>query len=220
MSDSTKICIKCKSQLPMTSEYYKVIKQNKCGFSGKCKKCLNEDRQEWRKKQVGYISKEERFSKTLEERFWDKVDVKTENECWEWKASLTLHGGYGQLMNYKNGKRILIKAHQFSYKINKGENSNGLMVCHKCNNSKCCNPNHLYLGTAKDNWNDTTNCGHNYKLPPVRPEKVHCAKINFEIATIIRNSDENGVVLSKKYGISKTMISKIKRGLSWKVSIQ
>ena len=54
-------------------------------------------------------------------------------------------------MSFQN-KQIL--AHQVSYKIHYGDRPNGLMICHKCNNRKCVNPNHIYAGTSQDNHND------------------------------------------------------------------
>lgn len=149
-------------------------------------------------------------------RFWEYVDVRKKNECWEWKASLTVRGGYGQLMTYINGKRILEKAHRLSYEINKGCIPDELMVCHSCHNAKCCNPNHLYLGTAEDNWNDTIENGNAYQLPPIEPEKVHCAKLDFEKAREIRESDKPAKYFVEKYNVTKTTISRVRSNKIWK----
>mgnify|MGYP002133214347 CR=1 FL=1 len=150
---------------------------------------------------------------SLIDRFWKYVDKKSNSECWEWNGSLAKRGNYGQISH----KLKTLKSHRLSYEINIGPIPEGKMVCHKCGNSKCCNPNHLYAGTAKDNWNDCINHLTAYKLPPIKPENVHCAKINYEIANEIRNSTENGVILGKRYNLTKTMISRIKRNLSWKI---
>jgi hypothetical protein len=144
-------------------------------------------------------------------RFWKYVDKKSDNECWEWKASLMKRGNYGQLRD--NTK--LLKSHRLSYEIHFGKIEDGKFICHKCGNSKCCNPNHLYSGTPKENWHDAIKHNTAYKLPRIKPEDVHCAKINYDIANEIRNSPEKGVYFVKKYNISKAMVSRIRKNLSW-----
>jgi len=146
------------------------------------------------------------------QRFWKYIDKKSDEECWNWKGSIMKRGNYGQLRH--NLKTL--KAHRLSYEINIGEIPEGKMICHSCGNSKCCNPSHLYAGTSQDNWFDSVKHSTAYHLKPIKPEDVHCAKINYDIASEIRNSSENGVVLGKKYNVSKTMISRIKRNLAWK----
>lgn len=90
--------------------------------------------------------------KTVENRFWSKVDKS--GDCWEWKAA-KLPFGYG-LFGYK-GKSV--KAHRFSWELSNGEIHYDLLVCHKCDNPSCVNPNHLFLGTHKDNFNDMVEKG-------------------------------------------------------------
>lgn len=89
--------------------------------------------------------------KTLKERFWDKVEKNSINECWIWKGAVS--HGYG--VAWHNGK--LIRAHRLSYEINFGNIPPKLLVLHKCDNPVCVNPQHLWLGNQQDNMNDMKN---------------------------------------------------------------
>ena len=53
----------------------------------------------------------------------------------------------------------MIIASRLSYKIFRGEIPEGMLVCHKCDNKKCVNPDHLFIGTAKDNALDMVSKG-------------------------------------------------------------
>lgn len=100
-------------------------------------------------------------------RFWSKVDKINSplpdqsnphyaglERCWVWTACKT-GAGYGQLCI--NGKMIL--THRIAWTLEYGripvdESYNGTLVCHRCDNPKCCRADHLFLGTTKDNMRD------------------------------------------------------------------
>lgn len=93
----------------------------------------------------------------LKERFLSKVN-KTEN-CWEWRGAKRSRD-YG---NFNlNGKPTL--AHRVSYELFIGKIPKDILVCHRCDNQSCVNPNHLFLGTQKDNVRDCLNKGR-MKIP-------------------------------------------------------
>ena len=89
------------------------------------------------------------FSKDVIDRFWSKVDIKSEDECWEWLGPLR-GKGYGYIViEHKK-----IKANRFSWIITNGLIPTEKLVLHNCDNSKCVNPNHLYIGSHSDNMRD------------------------------------------------------------------
>src|SRR6267154_192253 len=72
------------------------------------------------------------------------------NECWIWPKGKD-RKGYGQ---FHYGKYGTYKAHRISYEIFNGEIPYKYLVCHTCDTPACCNPNHLWVGTSKDNTQD------------------------------------------------------------------
>lgn len=85
------------------------------------------------------------------ERFWTKVH-KTDT-CWLWTAALRC--GYGAFK--VDGKAI--GAHCYSYAMAHGAIPKGLVVCHSCDVRHCVNPDHLWLGSYKDNMQDASRKG-------------------------------------------------------------
>jgi hypothetical protein len=86
----------------------------------------------------------------FDQRFWSKVDIRGEDECWNWKAGK--RHGYGA---YRLGNKQ-VSAYRYSYEISIGNIKQGMFVLHRCDNPSCVNPKHLFLGTQKDNMEDMT----------------------------------------------------------------
>lgn len=97
------------------------------------------------------------------ERFWARV-TKSEG-CWIWDVLAT--NGYGTFMV----DRKPYKAHRYAYLLTHNELPDDLHVCHKCDNPSCVNPDHLFLGTRKDNMQDMVAKGRHYSKA-----KTHCPK--------------------------------------------
>lgn len=102
------------------------------------------------RKRTGIMLKEIRLNSKDVKRFWNGVEIKEIDQCWNWKHSTT---GNGHGMICINGRKINV--HRVSYMLhNNTEIPKGKVICHTCDNKKCCNPNHLYCGTQGDNLRD------------------------------------------------------------------
>jgi hypothetical protein len=84
----------------------------------------------------------------IEQRLLSRVD-KLENGCWLWKG-----GGRGNGYGSMKVAGKVIDTHVVSYQLYKGEIPKGKMVCHTCDVRNCVNPDHLFLGSAKNNFDD------------------------------------------------------------------
>lgn len=101
-----------------------------------------------------------------EEMFWQGMDKKGADQCWEWQGrkrppTKTSRMAYG-LFNYE-GKQWT--THRLAYYLTHGPIPEGMCVCHSCDNPPCCNPAHLWLGTRADNNRDMMQKGRNAYTP-------------------------------------------------------
>ena len=158
-------------------------------------------------------------------RFWSRVNKMPEPDgCWLWNG-YCINEGYGII----SLKHIQYAAHRVSYFIHKGPIENDLYVCHRCDVRTCVNPDHLFLGTAKDNIMDALSKGrlllgdrHPSRLHPenvVRGERVHTAKLTaekvVEIRRIVLEEQVSLTDLSKIYGVTPSAISALVKRKSW-----
>lgn len=148
--------------------------------------------------------------------------------CWEWVGSINPATGYGQMSAWEGDKRILYTAHRVSFRAFVGDIPNGMSVLHKCDNRKCFNPDHLFVGTQSDNMVDMIqkNRRTSYTKPAVswhklQPEKVRrgsrhpMAKLSEEQVVAIRASNEPLASIALKYGMSYGNIRAIRNGEIW-----
>lgn len=141
--------------------------------------------------------------------FYERI---TKSEyCWIWNGSKDKNG-YGKLRF--NNKEL--RAHRVSWKIHYGEIPKNIFVCHKCDNPSCTNPEHLFLGTAKDNTNDMIRKGR--KIFSIG-EKSSNAKLNetqvIEILKLLK-IENNIDKIAEMFCVHKNTISCIKHKRTWK----
>ncbi len=125
--------------------------------------------------------------KSLEQRFWSKVDKKGEDDCWNWTAGKD-EDGYGMFSKVNKTR----KAHKVSYEIHKSIIPEGLCVLHTCDNPSCVNPKHLFLGSTQDNTHDRA-----IKNRSATGEKNGAAKLNKEDVIKIREQHKSGIKVKK-----------------------
>jgi len=136
--------------------------------------------------------------------------VVIENGCWEWVKHIK--NGYG--ISGLNGK--IEQAHRASWKVFVGEIPKGMQVNHKCHNKKCINPDHLYIGTQKQNMQDMISAGRgaNRKgssspMAKLNEEKVYKIKELIESGEPIKN-------IAREYCVCESTIRAIRSNLTWK----
>lgn len=129
------------------------------------------------------------------------------SECWVWSGSVG-RDGYGVL----TVGRKQMRAHRASFEAYNGEIPPGLLVCHRCDVPLCVNPDHLFLGTPKENTQDMIRKSRNTVL---RGSDHPNAKLTMEDRASIRalrSSGEKLTVVAEKFGISVQTVSAISDG--------
>lgn len=144
------------------------------------------------------------------ERFKKYLGAPDENGCIPWLGNCHPRSGHGVF--YDTPTRV--QAHRFAYALAYGEFDNKLCVCHRCDNPPCVNPEHLFLGTQKDNLDD------------MRAKKRHAvgaatgrARLTESNVIEIRSLLSQGLyqhVIAAKFGVSQKAVFKIAHGLTWK----
>jgi hypothetical protein len=149
--------------------------------------------------------------KSNEERFWKRVK-KVDNGCWEWTGYI-MPNGYGNMkVRRDNGILVNEYAHRFSYEIHKGPIPEGMYVCHKCDNRKCVNPEHLFIGTQKDNIHDMDRKGRRV----VRPGTQKITRKDAENIRLLHRKGVHVDILAEKYGLKPCTIRNIIAYRLWK----
>ena len=144
------------------------------------------------------------------DRFWSKVKVGSPNECWPWQASVIGSHGYkyGQFSSGRGHGNVY--AHRYAWELTSGAAvPNGLVVLHACDNTLCCNPNHLSVGTQGDNLRDASAKGH-FKVPRPTAHKIPTDQLK-EVDRLLA-AGEPQAHIARRFGVSKGWVSQYAMG--------
>lgn len=131
--------------------------------------------------------------------------------CHEWMRSAR-RGGYGQLYDGTRGR--LVGAHTFAYERAHGQIASGAHVCHRCDNPRCVNPDHLFIGTNTDNRHDSVRkrrhaYGDRHGQAKLTPGCVDRIKDIWRVGGASQKS------IARYFGISQTQVSRVLAGARW-----
>lgn len=165
----------------------------------------------------GHPDRRNRGGPTSVERFWSKVNKDGPTQphmttpCWVWTAS-TVYCGYGQFDHDR--------AHRVSWELTHGPIPPRKNVCHRCDNPPCVNPEHLFLGSQRDNSRDMVKKGRWRG-----PREEHFAerfaaggwakKLTPDVVDAIRAATGTQSDIAARFGITQPVVSRIKNGRRW-----
>jgi hypothetical protein len=148
---------------------------------------------------------------SLKCRLLNNIKKNEETECWEWQGNLGKNG-YGKVRWNMNN----LTTHRAAYEVFNREIPKNLCVCHTCDNRKCINPEHLWIGSSRENTKDKVKKGRQYCQAG---EKSHSANLTWEKVRAIRKLKKEGntlKTLSEQFDCSISNVSSIINQRSWK----
>ncbi len=135
--------------------------------------------------------------------FEELYEVDEGTGCWVWTGT-KYADGYGLFRCLRQD----MLAHRFSWWMHNGVIPDGLYVLHHCNNPSCVNPEHLFLGTAKDRARNMQHKGGNHS-------NAKLSKADVDEIKKLLETGYTGASIAQQFNISASVISKIKTGKHW-----
>lgn len=149
-----------------------------------------------------------RFS--MLERFEDKYIPEPNSGCWLWLGMVS-SGGYGRVWDDSLGRNNTATHVAWRLYLDKTVPV-GLCLCHKCDIRCCVNPDHLFVGTYKDNFDDMVSKG---RFIHARGERIGGVKLSERIVRSVLLDPRPNTHIARELGVASSTIDRIKRGDSW-----
>jgi hypothetical protein len=147
---------------------------------------------------------------TDRERFWNKVEIRADGDCWPWKAS-TRHGGHGSF-RYEGQ---MVPAHRFAFLLEHGRWPTPCGL-HSCDNPPCCNPAHIEEGTRQDNVRQMNERGRRAPTFGSRHPQSKLSERDVEIIKIlVLRLGLTRTEVAVRYGVTRSAIGHIASGRTW-----
>lgn len=143
-------------------------------------------------------------------RFWAKVDKS--GDCWEWQGA-RFPSGYGCVSTSHGKHKFSQRAHRAAWQLTRGPIPDGLFVCHHCDNRPCVRPDHLFLGTTRDNFADMRR--KNRSAHGSRNVKAKLAEADIPVIRTLFEDGKSNKEIALMYGVTDGAIWFIRHGLHW-----
>lgn len=151
-------------------------------------------------------------------RFWSKVKVGRQDQCWPWVGSELNNQGYGRFCVQRSNQRVRILAHRLAYELHTGQSLEQQNLLHRCDNPPCCNPHHLRPGSQQDNIADMRAKGRNVNPPTGLGEANPYARLTEAHVREIRALSAQGLpatAIAPRFQCSPDNVRRIVRRERW-----
>ena len=134
--------------------------------------------------------------------------------CLEW-TGWRHPRGYGKMTVHVDGKQTGRLTHRVAWELANGPIPEGMLVCHRCDNPSCCNPDHLFLGTDVDNMRDAREKGRAVRGERATPSRLKDGQVREIHAILAAPNPPNDCELGRRYGVWGSTIRDIRIGRTW-----
>ncbi len=143
-------------------------------------------------------------------RVWERVLLDDPDQCWEWQGGRSGSMGYGQIKVGGHSQYI----HRLAYQQLVGPIPAGMKVLHQCDNPRCVNPHHLFLGTDGDNARDMASKGRAARGECNAAHKLTRHEV-CRIKGLLAEGRWTLTEIAEHFGVAEPTIHHIKSGLRW-----